>query len=209
VLGYEAHKALQGNLGVSAYRLTNNFYALYRNKKFTTSELKQLNISPSSIVERIPVTLRVNPLQRVLFQSINLQLPSSSVLGDPERFLLAEHDQPSLERASASVVEVIDDWQQDQNQWMYWWRGAQREQSRYAQALNKKRMENSSRIAQGLAGWTDEEIVANLDAPRIPTEPSRLDVLLVEASLFSHCSELERVANDAIIKAYTAKAFQQ
>jgi len=203
---YDGSKASNQSLGIRAFRLSEKFCQAYKTGKFATSNLQNFQLSDSSVLEEFPVTLRTSPLQKVLLSEIEKHQPEIFPSAS-NRLESLSVEVPAIQRQLEAINDGLEEWQQDQNSWAYWWRGAQRDIARQTQMLQKKRAENESRKVQGLPSLPEEAF--SVDLTRIAPEPSRLGALLLNTALRDVSRNMGKSAGQAIVKAYTAKALQQ
>jgi len=207
LLVYDATKAELGNMGLTAWRLTESFCHVYQSRKFTSEKLRKTMQTSGNIFSELPVTLRLSPLHRILFRQLkskSTQRQASRT--ESSRLETGRADISALERNLETLIEGVDDWHQDQGQWMYWWRGAQRELSKQAQLLQRRRTENQTRTAQGLEPLPEDDV--SMEMARTLPEPGRLELMLVQSGAEAVCADLERVVNGSVIKSYGIKALQ-
>lgn len=66
---------------------------------------------------------------------MSIPLPLTS---DKERVELCAEDFKFIEKGIESVVDIMEEWTQDTNSWLYWWRSAQREINKQNQLLIRR-----------------------------------------------------------------------
>ncbi|KAJ3227739.1 Eukaryotic translation initiation factor 3 subunit H, partial [Clydaea vesicula] len=66
VLIYDPAKMAQGNLSILAFRLTENFMKLYKEKKFSMESLQKNNLTPSTVLESLQIQIKNSHLLNTL-----------------------------------------------------------------------------------------------------------------------------------------------
>eukprot|EP01119_Soliformovum_irregulare_P019797 TRINITY_DN633_c0_g1_i1.p1 TRINITY_DN633_c0_g1~~TRINITY_DN633_c0_g1_i1.p1 ORF type:complete len:336 (-),score=88.44 TRINITY_DN633_c0_g1_i1:118-1125(-) len=192
---YDPLKTSLGTLSLKAYRLTNTFMQVWKDKTFTKESLIKAKVSFKDIFEEIPVVIQNSTLAKCfLFEAeeqkaLNVDL---SVLN------LASN--PFLERSLDFLNDGLDDLAQEQNKFQYYQRSLARQQTQQAGWLAKRRNENAARKAQ------DEPLLPETD-PTNPifkslAEPSRLDSLLTTAQINGYCEQIHSYATTALTKTF-------
>lgn len=179
--------------------------------------LIQHRLTFSSILEEVPVVIRTNALLNALIgtfteasqePSVNpaggvvptLAVPQSSL---PPSFSGLDLESPNyistnLER----IVEGLDDYKNEENNVNYLLRQITREKARADAYVQKRREENAARIAAGLAPLPEEDVSRLF---KIPSEPNRLDSMLLLGQLDSHAKMLENLASSQLVKTFAAR----
>ncbi|KAJ1914418.1 hypothetical protein H4219_004799 [Mycoemilia scoparia] len=114
----------------------------------------------------------------------------------------------SLAKPLETICDVIDEHIHNAGQWMYWQRGAAKEQRRANQYIHDIKQKNITRANQGLKlipEPTEKEIAEKF---RILPEPSRLDALLINAQLHELCQQINQITGPAVSKLYATQALQ-
>jgi len=102
----------------------------------------------------------------------------------------------------------VDDLNKEQSQYAYHQRNASRQQQ---QLLQKMRMENAQREANGEKALTDKEMARNPQyAALLKTAqlPSRLDNLLITNQIESYCQSINKFAGKSFSKLFVANKLQ-
>src|SRR5690349_14334501 len=99
-----------------------------------TISLRKFKLSSENILEELPVKVRNSTLAEVLLDELDtVEHPVECDLARLE--LHGTHD---AERGLDALASGVDDWRHEQGQWLYWLRGAQRDQARIQQAIQKR-----------------------------------------------------------------------
>jgi len=234
VIVYDPARSAQGNLCLRALRLTDTFMDLYRDKKFTMDNLRQRQLTPSTVFQSLPITIKNSHLLSALLHQLeenssiysaaeaSLSVPSSNFSSRfPSDINPWSTNYDNLELSLESYLEkhieylgdTIEEHGQEQWKWHGWQRSLVREQQRLSQLSSKRKAENSARISAGLTPtYTDEE-VNNPSSPNLTkllaNEPSRLETLIIANQIDTYCKQINQFAGPGITKMYMAKAVQQ
>ncbi|KAI8057863.1 JAB1/Mov34/MPN/PAD-1 ubiquitin protease-domain-containing protein [Syncephalis plumigaleata] len=193
VLIHDTSNTQHGNFNVRAYRLSKNFMRAFRNRDFTTANMRKLGIKSHTIFDELPVKVCNSTLAEVLLDE--LDTTEKPITSDMVRLELA--DSSRMEHSIESLTE--------QGQWLYWLRGAQRDLQRIQQALQKRKAENKERASAGMSLLPEEPE----DLPRVLPEPSRLDQMLISHQMGTFAKQMENASGANITRLYTTKAVQQ
>ncbi|KAJ3063376.1 Eukaryotic translation initiation factor 3 subunit H, partial [Quaeritorhiza haematococci] len=235
VIVYDPSRTAQGTLSLRALRLSDSFMNLYREKRFTMESLLQQKLTPSSIFQSLPIKIRNSHLLNVLLHELeesssanigitsSLSLPVSTFTSriptdtttplSPNFNNLELGLENYLEKHLEYLGETIEEHGQEQWRWHGWQRSLQKEQTRVQQTISKKRQENASRVAQGLApAYTEEELSGTSSAALqklLSNEPSRLETLIITNQIDTYCKQINQFAGPALTKMFMCKAVRQ
>jgi translation initiation factor 3 subunit H len=204
MLVYDPLRTSQGSLALSALRLSDKFFALYKRGEFTKDSVTELNLSFADIYQQIPVEVSNSGV----FKAMLLEL------GDNAAF------QPtfeSLDMATNSFLEnnletlnlCISDLQQEQGKQQMWQRNANKVLAQQQAFLQRRKAENAQRKAMG--GDMLPETAADLEHEnpalfKLPTEPSRLEALLITNQINNHCEEILKFGGQSLSKLFVSKS---
>jgi len=195
LLLYDPLRAKQGSLYLKAYRLTDAFMDLFKNKDFTQENLIKTGLTFNDILDEIPVEIHnshvINALLYELEDSFNSGL-------DFERLNLSSN--PFLEKHLESLTETVDMLTQLQNKYQFWQKNMSKQDAQKAAYLLKKRQDIAQRRQAG------EDINEGEDVNTIfktPPQPSRLDSLLITNQISNYCKQINQHAGQSFSKLYT------
>lgn len=196
VLIHDICTSSSGNLSLKAYRLSSSFLAAQKEGKFTHASIVRNHITHRDILEELPVEVQNSHLATALLQELH-QLPSQDAklvleqksFGSENYASLDLSVDPYLEKNIDFLLESIDDYNYEQNTLQFHARQLVREQ-------NKRKAENTQRIASGLAPITTPVTLTN--------EPNRLESLLISAQIDRYCGQIEEHSGTACSKLYFA-----
>lgn len=184
------------NLNLKAYRLTPSFLAAQREGKFTIATMTKNRLTHRDILEELPIEIQNSYLATALLQELKAapekEAPLSltqSKFGSENYASLDLSVDPYLEKNLDFLLESVDDYNYEQNALQFYARQVAREQ-------NKRKAENSNRVANGQAPLTDPV--------QLPYEPNRLESLLVSAQIDRYCGQIEEHSGTACSKLYFA-----
>jgi len=220
--------AAQGNLSLRAFRLTNAFMALYKEKKFTTENLQKSKLSFSTIFEELPIVVHNSHLVTALLHELDTPLADPARLRSLTSFNdaaasihLAEENSPLtpnfevldleldpfMEKNLEDLLDCTEAQHQEQNNYMYWQRSVAREQAKVQQFLQKRKAENVHRVAQGQAPLPEEDATAQMF--KMPPEPSRLESMLLNAQMHNYCKQLNQFSGPSLGRLFAVQELQK
>jgi len=108
-----------------------------------------------------------------------------------------------LTRNLEQLIEAVDNHKVEESNLAYLSRQIARERLRADQYVTKRREENATRTAQGLAPLPEENISRLF---RIPPEPSRLESMLLLGQIDGFAKSLASASSSTLVTMYAAKA---
>jgi translation initiation factor 3 subunit H len=221
-----------GNPSFRAFRLTPAFMDAYKKANFRTARylilyfilfylisdsstlsLIEHRLTFSTILEEIPLKIRTNPLVNsflgLLKSSSSTPLPSSlpppptASRTLPPQFTPLELGNAALTKNLEQIAETIDSYRTEEGNLAYLTRQITREKARAEAYVAKRKEENATRVAQGLAPLPEEDVSRVF---KIPGEPSRLDSLLLLGKIDGSSKTLAGTASNNLVKMYGVKA---
>ncbi|KAI0244434.1 hypothetical protein L0F63_002385 [Massospora cicadina] len=224
VLVHDVSRSSMGNLHIRAYRLSDSFMEVYNAGKFTLSNLLAAKLDSSNILKAIPLTLSNTRIaaallhelddDSALFASAASSGPALSFgISDPAtvgpNYLALElNAEPYIEKNLQTLLDSFEDFSNEQSTLHYHQRALVREKARIQNYMQSKRAENETRVARGqpeLPLETEEQVALKF---KVPPEPSRLDLLLINHQINSCCSQLNQLVGPALTKMYATQALQ-
>ncbi|KAJ7225425.1 translation initiation factor 3 subunit 3, partial [Mycena pura] len=204
--------AARGNASFRAYRLTPSFLAAYKKSNFGTSSLVNHRLTFSSILEEIPLQVRVNPLLSSFFGTLTTSTPSLlpdatpdsarvSVL--PPSFSALDLRTSGVTKSLEQIIEAVDTYKNEEGNVAFLTRQIARERAKADNYIAKRREENLARVAQDLVPLPEEDVTRLF---KIPPEPSRLESLLLLGQIDDYGKSLETTASSGLIKMYGVRS---
>lgn len=167
----------------------------------------------SSIVEEIPLRVRANPLLSSFLETLSTSSPvptsdpdpstATSTAALPPSFSALNLGSANVSRNLEQIVEALDAYKTEDGNLGYLQRQIAREKNRVEQYVTKRKEENASRVAAGLAPLPEEDVSRIF---KIPPEPSRLESVLLLGRIDAFSKSLEEVSSTGLVKMYAAKA---
>lgn len=192
--------------------------------------LIQNKLTPTSIFQSLPIKIHNSHLLTALLHELDeqvsfppslatsLNMPSSTYTPRiptnvspfcPNYDKLELGLESYLEKHLEYLGETVEEHGQEQWRWQGWQRNVQKEQQRLQQTIAKRRMENSSRAAQGLASAYSEEDLQATSATLtklLANEPSRLESLIITNQIDTYCKQITQFAGPGLTKMFMTKA---
>lgn len=160
----------------------------------------------------MPLKIRTNPL---LSSFLNvLTEPAASTLSGsspesatstalPPSFSELDLGTAGLTRNLEQIIEAVDNYRTEEGNLAYLSRQIAREKARADSYVTKRKEENVTRVAQGLAPLPEEDVGRLF---KIPSEPSRLESMLLLGQIDAYAQSLSGAASTGLVKMYSAKA---
>ncbi|KAG2223411.1 hypothetical protein INT45_001717 [Circinella minor] len=215
--------AAQGNLSLRAFRLTDAFMKQYESKKFTTESLAKAKLSFSTIFEELPIQVHNSHLVTLMLHNIEMPKLDASRLRSPATF--AQHTElddakplspnfdvldleldPFMQKNLEYLLDCSDVQQQELNNYQYWQRSVAREQTKMQAWLTKRRQENQIRVEKGQQPLPEDEVNTLF---KLPTEPSRLDNMILTAQMHNFTKQLNQFAGPSLARLYSIQELQK
>ncbi|KAG9005567.1 hypothetical protein FRB94_001426 [Tulasnella sp. JGI-2019a] len=163
--------------------------------KFSTQSLTDNQLTFTEMFDELPVKVRSSPLAAAFLKLNQNQTQNPAILSLPSS--------SSHTRALESLIDSLDALRSEENNAAYNLRQIARERGRMDQYIAKKREENATRVAQGLAPLPEEDYARLF---KVPVEPSRMEGMMLLGQVDSVARELEALAGVEMVKMYAAKA---
>lgn len=139
----------------------------------------------------------VNPSD---FPVPTLSVPQSSL---PPSFAALNLESPNYLTSNLErIVEGLDDYKNEENNLGYLSRQIAREKARAETYMQKRREENTARVAAGLAPMPEDDVARLF---KIPTDPSRLESMMLLGQVDSYAKTLEGLASSQLVKTYATR----
>ncbi|KAK9466066.1 hypothetical protein V1512DRAFT_264660 [Lipomyces arxii] len=203
VLVHDVTRSTQGSFSLKAYRLSAEFLATNKTSggKFSSDIVVKNNLTYLDILEELPITVKNSHLSIALLQSLDspkftekkspASLAQSSSL-TPNFDSLDLAIDPYLEKNVEFLIDSVDDYYAEQGTFNYFQRQLAREQSKVQQWIQKTVSENQLREKANLPLLSEDDWHKHF---KLPTEPSRLDNLLISAQINQYCNQIEEYSS--------------
>lgn len=156
----------------------------------------------SSVLEEIPVRIRTNPLTSGFLQALAAPGTTVSIPGETGSLSVMDLGHSGVSRSLEQVAEAIDNFRTEDGNVGYLTRQIAREKVRAEAYVAKRREENAQRVAEGLSPLPEEDVSRLF---KIPSEPSRLESMLLLGQVDAHGKSLETLAGLALVKMFGAR----
>ena len=108
-----------------------------------------------------------------------------------------------MTRNLEQIIDTVDAYRTEEGNLAYMSRQIAREKAKADSYVAKRKEENASRIAAGMAPLPEEDVSRLF---KIPPEPSRLESMLLLGRIDAYGKSLEETASTGLVKMYAAKA---
>ncbi|KAI0462484.1 hypothetical protein LJB42_003978 [Komagataella kurtzmanii] len=198
---HETSKARQGLVSFKAYILSPQLIQTSQmREKFITKNLRTAELTFSNLLKEVPLTVR------------NLSLVGGALDGlipddvstESERILaLGNSTQGDLNNIE-QLLETVDHFNHNQGNFHYYQRLLSREQQRISQWVSKREQENAATLKRN-PNATESELLRTDSYEwckhfKLPTEPSRLENLVLSGQIDAFCEGLINSADIEIAK---------
>ncbi|KAI0673504.1 hypothetical protein C8Q78DRAFT_1017515 [Trametes maxima] len=212
VIVHDISQTARGNASFRAFRLTRPFLDAYKKSNFSTTSLIDRRLTFSTILEEVPLKIRTNALVSSFLGTLsetsvppaaqtNPALASSSA-AIPPSYSGLNLGTANTPRNLELIVEALDNYKTEEGNLAYLQRQIAREKAKADSYVAKRKEENASRVAAGLAPLPEEDVSRLF---KIPPEPSRLESMLLLGRIDAFGKSLEETASTGLAKMYAAK----
>jgi len=218
VIVHDLSQTTRGNASFRAYRLTPAFLDAYKKSNFSTASLMNHRLTFSSILEEVPLKIRTNALLSAflgrLVESSTEGLSGTTTVGSnaasvagglEPSFSVLDLGTAGVTRNLEHIVEVVDNYRTEEGNLSYLSRQIARERAKAENYVLKRKDENQTRVAQGLAPLPEDDVSRLF---KIPPEPSRLESLLLLGQIDAYSKSLAVTASTGLVKMYAVNAEQ-
>lgn len=164
----------------------------------------------SSILEEVPLKIRTNGLLSAFLGTLAESGLSGATVGSKGRtgevepsFSVLDLGTAGVTRNLEQIVEAVDSYRTEEGNLSYLSRQIARERAKAENYVMKRKEENQSRVAQGLAPLPEEDVSRLF---KIPAEPNRLESLLLLGQIDAYARSLALTATTGLVKMYAANA---
>jgi translation initiation factor 3 subunit H len=167
----------------------------------------------SSILEEVPLKIRTNALLSAflgtLAESRTDGLSCATVgsitgsAGFEPSFSVLDLGTAGVTRNLEQIMEAVDNYRTEEGNLSYLSRQIARERAKAENYVMKRKEENQTRVAQGLAPLPEDDVSRLF---KIPPEPSRLESLLLLGQIDAYSKTLAVTASTGLVKMYAVNA---
>ena len=166
----------------------------------------------STILEEVPLKIRTNALVSSFLSTLSEATVPPAAATNPALATSSAAIPPSYSTLNLGlantprnlelIVEALDNYKTEEGNLAYLHRQIAREKAKADAYVAKRKEENASRVAAGLAPLPEEDVNRLF---KIPPEPSRLESLLLLGRIDAYGKSLEETASTGLVKMYAAK----
>ncbi|CAO3592431.1 unnamed protein product [Absidia cylindrospora] len=210
-----------------SFRLQKDFMKAYEAKKFTTESLAEAKLLFINIFEELPVEIHNSHLVTLMLHNIEMPTLDADRLESLSTFASQKSTQseieesrplapnfdvldleldPFMQKNLQYLLDCSDAQQQEQNNYQYWQRSVAREQIKMQAWLTRRKQENVQRVAQGQKPLPEDEVNTLF---KLPTEPSRLDSMILNAQMHNFTKQLNQFAGPSLARLYSIQELQK
>ncbi|KAH9944072.1 uncharacterized protein BXZ73DRAFT_87037 [Epithele typhae] len=203
VIVHDISQTARGNAAFRAFRLTKAFLSAYKKSNFSSTSLIDHRLTFSKILEEIPLKIRSNALVSAFLGELGDEPGAGrSSAAIPPSYSRLDLGTANMPRNLELIVEALDHYKTEEGNLAYLQRQIAREKSKADAYVAKRKEENASRVAAGLAPLPEEDVSRLF---KIPPEPSRLESLMLLGRIDAYGRSLEETASTGVVKMYAAK----
>ncbi|KAF2266821.1 hypothetical protein CC78DRAFT_614637 [Lojkania enalia] len=220
-LVHDVSRSSQGSLSLRAFRLSPSFMAAYKEGKFTTESLQKSGLRYQDILIELPVTVHNSHLATSLLHQLPSDAPKEELPFPPNLATLQQDPNtpqpplypnfdsldlsidPFLEKTCDLLLESIENHHTELNNHQYYQRSLGREQAKITAWQQKRKAENAARAAAKQPLLPEDEWQRLF---KLPTEPSRLDVLLNSRQVEQYARQVDGFTASVSSKMFAVKS---
>lgn len=207
MLVHDYAQLAEGNLGFRAFRLSPAFIDAYRKGKMTAQSMIEHRLTFSNVLIEIPVQVRNSALLDALLSTFTTEnVPVSRIVPRTSKEQLTQAPdmhvaptymdlnlalEPVLVSTMESTLDAAETYAAEAGNVGYQARQIAREKARAEAFVTRRKAENATREAAGLAPLPLDEVHKLF---KIPAEPNRLESLLLLNQLDSAAQRLSETA---------------
>ena len=207
MLVHDYAQLAQGNLVLKAYRLSPSFIDAYRKGKFSAQHLIEHRLTFSNVLIEIPVHVRNTALMDAMLSTLTTEnVPESRIAPRTSKELLTHPIdmqvapdnmdlnlalEPVLVSTLESTLDAAEAYASESGNVGYQARQIAREKGRAEAFITRRKAENATRTAAGLAPLPLEDVHKMF---KIPAEPNRLESMLLLNQLDAAASRLDETS---------------
>mmetsp|Transcript_15756 Transcript_15756/g.17786 ORF Transcript_15756/g.17786 Transcript_15756/m.17786 type:complete len:391 (-) Transcript_15756:201-1373(-) len=226
VLIYDPYQTKKGHLSLKAYRLTDEFVKMYREKKAGTNAVQaaaeMARAAQAALLGESQNPTKANPeVERFLIE-VPIEITNSHFVHIYLRDIASENgmDQETqsdrldlstnsyLEKNLEYLVDEVDNLEAEQHKMQYHQRQIQKQQQQQQKWLQQRRMENKAREEAG------EPLLPEEGDPNNPIfkpmqNPSKMESLLIRNQIGVYCDQVNTFAGASFSKLFLASGVQK
>lgn len=197
VLVYDPSKTSKGQLGVVAYRLTDQFMELSNTGDFSYTNFAKMQVNSTNIFEEIPIKIHNSHLVHGFLYELREKRTMSCYSNR-----LAFDPQSSIEKDLTFLSQRIDEYEHEQHRFQSGLREATRKKQ---EQVKRRTAENEKRQAEGKEPLPiDEEAILASVSP-----PSRQISYLIANQISQRAGEVINTARGGINKLYLLEGLHE
>lgn len=218
LLVHDYAQLAQGHCVFRAYCLSPEFVDAYRKGKFTQQVLAEHHLTFANVLTEIPVRIRNTalldaflatlttegePAPRIVPRTSKERLSEPAIVPVPPSFPdLTLALEPVLVSTAESTLDVAEAYAAEAGNVGYQARQITREKAKAEAFVTRRKAENATREAAGLAPLPLDDVARQF---KIPTEPSRLDSLLLLNQLDAAARRVVDTASVGVVQLEAAR----
>lgn len=207
LLVHDYAQLAQGNMVMKAYRLSSDFLDAYRKGKFTVQNLVEHQLTFANVLVEMPVHVRNTALFDAFLSTLTTEnVPDPRIVPPASRAALqAPADtqvppsyldlhlalEPVLVSSLETTLDALESYAAEAGNVGYQARQIAREKGRAEAFITRRKAENATRTAAGLAPLPLEDVHKMF---KIPAEPNRLESMLLLNQLDAAASRLDETS---------------
>lgn len=183
VIVYDPFRTTKGRLALKAYRLTEEFMALYDKGDFSHSGFAEFKVDSQSILQEIPIKVHNSHLVHGFLYELR---ENKAMSCDYDRLTL--RGDANMRKSLKALSGCIDDYCGEQSKFQFIQRQITRQKQQQQTYLTKKQQENDSRRKNG-----QDEIIEELSKNALfkpIVQPSRLETFIISNQTAAYCDQL-------------------
>jgi translation initiation factor 3 subunit H len=227
VVVYDPFQTTKGRLVLKAYRLSDEFMAVYSpsgagsalvaeggRPKFSYEEFNKLGLDSCDIFQQVPIKVHNSHLVHGFLYELREEKQSARSLVDVDRHWSANLERVNvnysafLEKNLTMLGNTIEQYSQEQGKFQFFLRALARQKQQQADHLKKRQVDNESRAAAGKEPLPEEDLSRNpLFKPL--AKPNRLDTYLLSNQIAYYADSIAAVGSQTFQKLYLVDALQK
>lgn len=213
VLIYDPYQTKNGSLSLKAYRLTDEFVNMYRERKAGGTSAAALAVEMAgpegtakveAFLEEVPIEVTNADFVHVFLKDVEEE-KGAEVNVEPDRLDLSTNN--FLEKNLEYLVDEVDNLEAEQHKMQYHQRQLHKQQQAQQKWLAQRRMENKAREFRGEPPLPEEDPNNPIFKPLV--NPSKLESLLIRNQIGIYCDQVNKFSGSTFSKLFLASAIQK
>lgn len=181
---YDPFRTVKGRLALKAYRLTEEFMAVYNKGDFSHSGFAEFKVDSTNILQEIPIKVHNSHLVHGFLYELR---DNKAMSCDFDRLNMGGEN--NMRTSLKALSGCIDDYCGEQSKFQFIQRQIQRQKQQQATYLAKKDQDNASRKQSGQDELPSEDLSKNSLFKPI-AQPSRLETFIISNQIANYCDQL-------------------